>query len=150
MNTKMSETLAAVLHQLEFGEASDAIDSGIVRDGQVRDLQWCREQVRAVWYDLQNREREAGTLIVYVVFHETNTGHGEESDGYVEGVYASESIAEAVRLRAIRAARDAGLAVWWDPDNPDARENDEWDHDWRVEPHALLETDTGEPFPWAE
>jgi hypothetical protein len=87
-------------------------------------------------------------MIVYVLFHETNTGHSEESDGYVEAVYTSEPLAEAVRLRAIRAARDAGLAVYWDPDDPDACENEHWDHDWHVETHEVLEADNGLPFPW--
>jgi hypothetical protein len=39
---------------------------------------------------------------VYVLFHETNTGHSEESDGYVEAVYATEAAADAARLAAIR------------------------------------------------
>lgn len=78
-------------------------------------------------------------LIVYVLFRETNTGHTDESDGYVEGVYANEADAEAARLAAIRQARDAGEDIYWDPDgDADQPGNDEWEHDWRVEPHQLI------------
>lgn len=32
---------------------------------------------------------------VYVLFHETNTGKFDESDGYVSGIYATREAAEA-------------------------------------------------------
>lgn len=76
-------------------------------------------------------------MIVYILFHETNTGHSEESDGYVEAVYATEEAAEEARLAAIRTAIAEGEAVYF---NPDTREEfpESWEHDWRVEPHAVL------------
>jgi len=75
-------------------------------------------------------------MLVYVLFHETNTGHTEESDGYVEAVYATEAAAEAAKLAAIRTAIAEGLDVYWNPDTEE--ENEYWDHDWRVETHEVL------------
>jgi hypothetical protein len=77
---------------------------------------------------------------VYIVFHETNTGTGEDSDGYVESVWATEAAADRERLRLIRAARDAGAAIWFDPDDPDGADqagDAQWEHDWRVEAHVV-------------
>ena len=70
--------------------------------------------------------------LVYVLFHETNTGHTGESDGYIEGIYATEASAEAARLAKLREYVEEGLAVWSDPDNPDDDGNDEWEHDFIV------------------
>jgi hypothetical protein len=39
-------SLTAVLHQLEHGEASDAVDLGLIMEGTQGDLRWCREQLR--------------------------------------------------------------------------------------------------------
>lgn len=73
---------------------------------------------------------------VYVLFHETNTGRAiEESDGYVQAIFSTAADAETARLTHIRRARDAGQAVYWDPDT-DA-ECIEWEHDWRVEVHQV-------------
>lgn len=74
--------------------------------------------------------------IVYVLFRETNTGHFDESDGYIDAVYATAAAAEAARLAAIRGARDRGVRVWFDPDDPAGAEQDspaDWEADWRVE-----------------
>lgn len=76
-------------------------------------------------------------MIVYVLFHETNSGHSDESDGYVEAVYETEALADAARLRAIRDAVQEDKAVWYDPDDPDAEENTEWTDDWHVEAHEV-------------
>ena len=77
-------------------------------------------------------------LVVYVVFHETNTGTADESDGWVESVWATEALADAEALRLTREARDAGLAIWADPDDPRMRAgNPAWEHDWRVDAHAV-------------
>ena len=76
-------------------------------------------------------------MTVYILFHETNTGHSEESDGYVDGVYLREADAETARLAAIRAARDAEYAIYYDPDTEEERET--WEHDWHVEAHTLIE-----------
>lgn len=80
-------------------------------------------------------------MIVYVLFHETNSGHSEESDGYVEAVYATEELAEAARLAAIRKAVADGLSVWIDPDAYEDGEdgNVDWEHDWTVQPHQVVE-----------
>lgn len=45
---EMLPTLRAVLHQLEHGEAADAIDgTGLVITKDARaDLRWCRHQLR--------------------------------------------------------------------------------------------------------
>lgn len=40
--------LSAVLHQLEHGEASDILAGEITRPDAVRDLCWCRDQIREV------------------------------------------------------------------------------------------------------
>lgn len=71
-------------------------------------------------------------MTVYVLFHETNSGHSEESDGYVEAVYATEEAAEAARLAAIRKARDEGEDIYWDPDIPDHEGYDDWTVDFTV------------------
>ena len=77
-------------------------------------------------------------MIVYVLFHETNSGHADESDGYIEGVYLDQEDAEAAQLAAVRAAIAAGYAVYWNPDTEE--ETLEWDHDGRVEPHSVRKT----------
>lgn len=79
-------------------------------------------------------------MTIYILFHETNSGHSEESDGYVEAVYLTETAAEEARLIAIRSARDAGHAIYWDPDTEE--ENIDWEHDWHVEPHTVREAST--------
>lgn len=77
-------------------------------------------------------------MIVYVLFHWTNTGHSEPSDGYVEAIYATEAAAEAAKLAALRKARDDGEDIWQDPDNPNDEGNVHWAHDWHVEAHDVL------------
>lgn len=73
-------------------------------------------------------------MTVYILFHETNTGHSEESDGYVEDVYATEESAEAAKLAAIRAAIAEGEDVYWNPDAPEGEQEGptDWTSDWRV------------------
>lgn len=68
---------------------------------------------------------------VYVLFHETNTGKYDDSDGYIEAVYATRALAEKAYLAAVREAIDDGKDVYFDPDTKE--ENTDWDHDWRVE-----------------
>lgn len=93
--------------------------------------------------DLCDRLNAKEVMMVYVLFHETNTGHGDESDGYVEEVYATEAEAEAAKLTAIRAAIKEGKAVWW---NPDTEEEDaDWDHDWHVEAHEVIDAAAAVP-----
>lgn len=76
--------------------------------------------------------------IVYVLFHETNTGDAiEESDGHIEAVYATEAAADHARLEAIRKAIAEGKAVYWNPDTEE--ETIEWTDDWRVERHQVIE-----------
>jgi hypothetical protein len=75
-------------------------------------------------------------MIIYILFHETNTGHSQDSDGYVEAVYATEEHAERVKRAAIRAAVSSGEAVYWDPETEIERAGD-WEHDWRVEAHEV-------------
>lgn len=43
-----SANLSAVLHQMEHGEASDILAGEITRPDAVRDLCWCRDQIREV------------------------------------------------------------------------------------------------------
>ncbi len=74
-------------------------------------------------------------LIVYILFHETNSGHSEESDGYIEAVFSTEAQAEAAKLAAIRKAIADDQAVYWNPDTEE--EGDCWEHDWRVEAHQV-------------
>jgi len=83
---------------------------------------------------------EVAPLTVYVLFHETNTGSSDDSDGYVEAVYATEAAAEAARLAAIRKAIAEGRAVWFNPDAPEAERQgpDDWDDDWKVEPFDVI------------
>lgn len=78
-------------------------------------------------------------LTVYVLFHETNTGRSEESDGYIEAIYATQELADAACLAAIRKARDEGEAIWVDPDADGGAENVDWEHDWRVIPHDVID-----------
>lgn len=69
-------------------------------------------------------------MIVYVLFHETNTGSSEApSDGYVEGVYATQALAEAAKEEAKQHVE----GVVWD----DETEPEDWQHDWRIEAHAV-------------
>lgn len=82
-------------------------------------------------------------MTVYLLFHETNTGHSDESDGYVEAVYATFELADAARLAAIRAAIAEGFSVWHDPDAEDWDErNEEWAHDWSVQTYEVREHST--------
>lgn len=83
-------------------------------------------------------------MTVYILFHETNTGHSDSSNGYVEAVFSTEEAAETACLAAIRKARDAGEAIYFDPDDPDAEECIEWEHDWRVEPHEVRDAFTAD------
>lgn len=48
-------------------------------------------------------------LTVYVLFHETNSGKGDESDGYVEAVYAtnSDGVGLGFTLREVPALIEA-------------------------------------------
>lgn len=66
-------------------------------------------------------------MIVYVLFHETNSGHSEESDGYVEAVYATEEAAETAKLAALRKLVEDGEDVYWNPDTKE--ENVLWTDD---------------------
>ena len=77
-------------------------------------------------------------MTVYVLFHETNSGHAEESDGYIEAVFANAADAEAARLAAIRTAIADGLDVYFNPDT--GEESDSWEHDWHVETHQVRES----------
>lgn len=81
-------------------------------------------------------------MTIWVLFHETNSGHCEESDGYIEAVYATEELAEAARLAAIRAAIAEGHSVWFNPDDPDEEGEADWEHDWHVEAHVVREEAT--------
>jgi hypothetical protein len=74
---------------------------------------------------------------VYILFHETNTGDFDESDGYVEAVYSTKEAAEAAQLAAVRNAILEGRAVYWNPDTQEECEH--WDDDWRVEEHDVIE-----------
>lgn len=76
-------------------------------------------------------------MIVYVLFHETNTGHSDESDGYIEAIYATKELADAAWLAAIRKARDGGDAIYFDPDTEEDFPDD-WEHDWRIEEHQVI------------
>ena len=72
---------------------------------------------------------------VYVLFHETNSGHSDTSDGYVEEVFATEAAALAAMDVSLRKAVADGEAVYY---NPDTEEEDvNWEHDWRVEEHEV-------------
>lgn len=44
--TSVRASLTAVLHQMEQGEASDILAGEVTRPDAVRDLCWCREQIR--------------------------------------------------------------------------------------------------------
>lgn len=70
---------------------------------------------------------------VYVLFHETNTGETDESDGYVEGIYSTEEAAKAAEASVRDVAKDKGWAVWGDD------EDDYWEHDWHIEVWMLDE-----------
>lgn len=76
---------------------------------------------------------------VYVLFHETNSGHSDESDGYVEAVYATEELAEAAKLEAIRALVEDGADVYWNPDAPEGEREgpSDWTDDFRVIPFMV-------------
>jgi hypothetical protein len=84
-------------------------------------------------------------MLVYVLFHETNTGHSDESDGYVEAVYASEEAADAAKLAAIRRLVSEGEEVYWNPDTEEECPSD-WTDDFRVIPFEVL-TRTPNPDP---
>lgn len=68
---------------------------------------------------------------VFVVFRETNTGHSDDSDGYVVGVYSTQEKADRARVDAMRRAIRGGDDVYYDSDN--GKEQVHWDCDWRVE-----------------
>jgi hypothetical protein len=85
-----------------------------------------------------HHQNEGSIMTVYVLFHETNTGRSDPSDGYVEEVYAMEEAANAARLAAIRKARDEGRAIWMDPDDADDAGNDDWTEDRSVEAHEVI------------
>lgn len=75
---------------------------------------------------------EQPTQPVYVLFHETNSGHSEVSDGYVEAVYATEELAEAAKLAAIRQLVADGQDVYWNPDTEEEGPDD-WTDDFQVQ-----------------
>jgi hypothetical protein len=77
-------------------------------------------------------------MTVWILFHETNTGRSDPSDGYVEAVYATEVAADEARLAAIRKARDEGKAIWVDPDDADDAGSGDWTDDWSVESHEVI------------
>lgn len=77
-------------------------------------------------------------MLVYVLFHETNSGKFDESDGYVSGVYATEAAANEARLLSLRAAIAEGKSVWTNPDDEEAEGDPNWEDDWRVEAHEVL------------
>lgn len=77
-------------------------------------------------------------MIVYILFHETNSGRSDESDGYVEAVYSNEAAAEAAKLAHIRALVAEGEAVYWDPDS-NTEDSDEWEHDFHIEHFTVLD-----------
>lgn len=77
---------------------------------------------------------------VYLLFHETNTGHSDESDGYVEAIYSTQDEAEAARLAALRKLVAEGAEVWIDPDDSEKTEHLEWEHDFHVEEHQVMGT----------
>lgn len=77
-------------------------------------------------------------MTVYILFHETNSGHSGESDGYVEAVFATEALAEEAKLKAIREAVADGRDVYWNPDTQEEGPTN-WDDDWKVEPHTVVE-----------
>ena len=83
-------------------------------------------------------------MIVWVLFHETNSGPSDESDGYIEAVYRTEALAEAAKLDAVRAAVAEGEDVYWNPDAPEGEQEGptDWTDDWRVEAHEVRETFT--------
>jgi hypothetical protein len=74
--------------------------------------------------------------MVYILFHETNTGHSDDSDGYVEAVYATEEAAEAAKLAAIRRLVAEGEDVYWNPDTEEEGPAD-WTDDFRVIPFTV-------------
>lgn len=76
----------------------------------------------------------ADKTLVYVLFHETNTGHSDESDGYVEAIYTTEAAAETARVAAIRAAIADGRDVWFNPDAPEGEQEGplDWTDDFVV------------------
>lgn len=78
-------------------------------------------------------------MMVYVLFHETNSGHCDESDGYVEAVYATEEAAEAAKLAAIRGLVADGEDVYWNPDAPEGEQEGppDWTDDFTVIPFAV-------------
>ena len=81
--------------------------------------------------------------IVWVLFHETNTGHSDDSDGYVEAIYTTEAAAEAAKLAAIRRLVADGQDVYFNPDT-DTEGPADWTDDFRVIPmrvHASHEHD---------
>ncbi len=84
---------------------------------------------------------------VYVLFHETNSGHSDESDGYVEAVYSTQELAEAEMLRAIKLAIADGRNVWYDPETDACFED--WDDDWSVQAWDVQETPVTE-FDWQQ
>lgn len=78
-------------------------------------------------------------MIVYVLFHERNSGQADDSDGYVESVHATEAGAEAAKLAAIRALVAEGEDVYWNPDAPEGEQEGpaDWSDDFRVIPFEV-------------
>lgn len=94
-----------------------------------------RDWLRAANYAL------AHPTLVSVLFHETNSGHGDDSDGYVEAAFASEDVAEAAKLAAIRRLVANGEDVYWNPDAPKGEQEGpaDWTDDFRVVTVAVHE-----------
>lgn len=69
-------------------------------------------------------------MTIYALFHETNG-----DDGQIEALYLHEADANAARLAALRAARAAGMRVYWDPDT--GEDCADWDHNWRVDAEVV-------------
>lgn len=83
---------------------------------------------------------------VYVLFHETNTGHSDESDGYIEAVYLTEDDAKRAELAIRREYIRNGEAVYWDADTEEERPED-WEHDFRVECWQVRPTPSADHAP---
>jgi hypothetical protein len=72
--------------------------------------------------------------MVYVVFHETNTGRGDESDGYIETAFTTEPAAQAAADAFMRRAAADGIPTWTNPDDPEAEGNEYWEAEYIVIP----------------
>jgi hypothetical protein len=56
---------------------------------------------------------------VYVLFVETNSGHDEDSDGYVHGIFSTYEAADKVRQGLKAQDREDGVDLWPDDDEDD-------------------------------